>query len=238
MAQGGGGLLPERVPGELDQDQRELVRRAYTAYAGRLRARAVAMRAGRPVVAGFADDVCQESFRRLIGMLVRGRVLPGAEPWPILLGIAQRVCRELAYQARVHARHAERAAKARRLLEPSTESLVQRSEEMDRLRSCIDGLGPELRETARLRLLTTHPDGSRLRLDEVASLLGITEGTAKSRMSTVRRHLAEALESPRDPGRARGARPGGSRASPPSVDEGRSERPVSVESCRPGKGTR
>ena len=130
-----------------------------------------------------AEDVAQEAFLRAYGNFHRLRDRERLRAW--LARIAWRLALD---RLRSAVRRARREQVARATPNsPNVEDLAASSEFQRHLERAID----ELPEKLRLVLVLAAVEGHNMR--EVSRLLGLSEGTVKSRLHLARKRLAERL---------------------------------------------
>jgi len=159
-----------------DQSLRELFERHAPWVAGRLR---------RLLAPSAVEDVMQETF---VAIWRGARTYQGGGPvgaW--IWGIARR---QAALWARRHGRADLERSLETMLERPAADDPAAAAANRADLAQALDGLGPEAdaqRELVRLVYVEDRP------LADVARLLGVPEGTVKSRLFTVRGRLRAAL---------------------------------------------
>ncbi len=145
----------------------------------------VAFRVARGVVHNTADaeELAQEAFLRAYRNVARLREPKSFRAW--VVRIAFRLALDRARAAR--RREARETAWARTRPEATAEDAAAESETRRRVRAALD----ELPEKFRMVLILTAIEGHSLQ--DVAEMLGLPEGTVKSRMHFGRKKLAEKL---------------------------------------------
>ncbi len=133
-----------------------------------------------------AQDVCQEAFLRAHRHLARFRLDAAFRPW--LLAIVTNVARNTVRAEGRRGGMWSRFARTVRLQQSGPERALERAEGRDALLEAIASLPREDQEVIHLRYFLELPEA------EVAAVVGIPTGTAKSRLNRARRHLREVIE--------------------------------------------
>lgn len=169
----------------------------YDAYAGRALRTAYLITRSQAV----AEDVVQEAFEQALRSIRSLRDVSAFRPWffRIVVNRARRLVRGPA--ARFQALDLGRDDRADPTA-PEPEEMAESREELGRLRAALDGLKSAYRLVLVLRYFTGLTE------QQVAQVLGLPLGTAKSRLNAARKALRERLEAGGAAGAAAGARVG------------------------------
>ncbi|MGH9410795.1 MAG: RNA polymerase sigma factor [Vicinamibacterales bacterium] len=131
-----------------------------------------------------AEDVAQEAFTRAYEKFAQLRDRDRFRAWLVRMTWRLALDRHRSEKRRL----IRETAAAVRIRPASVESDAIAGERAARLWAAIDGLPEKLRLTIVLSAIEGYDTG------EVAGLLGVPEGTIKSRLFVARKHLAESLQ--------------------------------------------
>lgn len=137
-----------------------------------------------------ASDMVQEAMTRLWEQRAHVEGHPPETARPLIYTIAHNLCRDYwrRQAVRLEAGDADADRALQRLaVEPDAPLRMDRENFADALRRVTAALPPQQRELYALRY------EQELQISDIASVLGIPEGTVKSRLNTLTRHLRQRL---------------------------------------------
>ena len=132
-----------------------------------------------------ALDAVQDSFVSFLRLPeARGIAHDGDDALKLLTVIVRHNLQNRLSKTRRHGRaHALLEAEAAKLDDESSESIIARAEELTRVKGCIARMGHLQRQVVMLSLLDEQPR------DEVAKLLGISDGYVRVLLHRAREHV-------------------------------------------------